>query len=240
MLLVLDVEVFGNTDRVFVDPLADRLVAHAKAHQGADGCGIGVQTLIFSFGQVFRDEAPTGICTRGVLDHGVHVDAEAVANTGDLDVLVERVLVAILGQQTDVAFAVGDLVLASGVVGYVSIAHVFDVANDAVEHIGHVHVGFVIGGDDFDAGAVHALLVRHLMDVLGQLVDGQAGAGVDGLTLDSATGLEHIGGPLPLVVGGCGIKPQVVKLVFSGVRVGRDRHFHARTSNGKNVIGTAF
>ena len=240
MLLVLDVEVLGDADGVLTDPLSDGLIAHAKAHQGADGRCIGVHALVFSFRQVFRDEAPAGICARGVLDHGVHVDAEAVADAPDLDVLIEGVFVAILSQQTDVAFAVGHLVLAGGVVGHVSVRDVLDVANHAVEHIGHVHVSLVVSRDHLDAGTVHALLVRHLVDVLGQLVDGQAGAGVDGLTLHGTTGLEHVSGPLPLVVWGACVEPQVIEFVFPGLGKRCYRHRHARSGDSQNILGTAF
>ena len=89
MLLVLDVEVFGDADGVLTDPLGDGLIAHAKAHEGANRRCIGVQTLILIFGNVFRNEAPAGVCACGVLNQGVHVDAEAVADAPDLDVLVE-------------------------------------------------------------------------------------------------------------------------------------------------------
>ena len=148
------------------------------------------------------------------MDQRVHVDRKAVTHPANLDVLVERVVVAVLSQQPDVALAVRHLVFASGVVGHISVADVFDVPDHAVEDVGHSHIGLVVHGDDSSARAVLPHVVRDLTNVLGQLVDGQARTGVDGLPLHSTTGSQHIGGPLPLVVGGACVKAQIVCLVF--------------------------
>ena len=135
------------------------------------------------------------------MNERVHVDREAVADATDLDVLIERVVVAILGQEANVALAVGHLVLAGSVIGHISVRDVLDVTDHAVEHLGHLHIGVVIHGDDLGTGAVLTLVVGDLTYVLGQLVDCERGAGVDGLTLHRTTGCQHIGGPLPVVIG---------------------------------------
>jgi len=204
--------------------------------EGRNGRCIGVHALKVVLVDVLGDEAPLGIRTRWVLDRGVHVDRKTVANTANLDVLVKRVVVAILGQQTDVAFTVGHLVLAGGVIGHVSIRDVLDVTNHAVEDLGHLNVSFVVHGDDLSAWAVLAHVVGDLVNVLWQLVDRQAGACVDRLTLHRATGGQHVSRPLPLVVGGASIEAQVVDLVLTGLGQCANSHVHAGACGGQNAF----
>ena len=171
--------------------------------------------LVFIAGDVLGDKAPTGISTARVLNHRVHVDRKRIANAPNLDVLIERVSVAILGQNANVALTVGHLVLAGGVVGYIGIANVLDVPNDAVENLCHLDVGLVIDRDDLGLRAIEALLVGDLMDVLRQLVDRQARPRVDRLALHRPASCQHVGRPLPVVVGRSCVEPQVIKLVFA-------------------------
>ena len=210
LLFVLNVEILGNPHRVLVHPLAKALVAHTQRLQRGDGRGVRVLALVLVAGDVLSDEAPAGVGAARVLDQRVHVDREAVANAPNLDVLIERVVVAILGQDAGVALTVGHLVLAGCVVGDIRVRHVLDVPDHAVENRRHLSVSALIYRDDLGLRSVLPLLVGHLVNVLGQLVDGQARAGVDRLALHGATSGKHIGGPLPLVVGRPGVKPQVV------------------------------
>ena len=208
--VVVNVEVFGNADGLLVHPLGQRHIAHAQRLQGVGRRSVGVQTVVLVLGDVLGDEAPLGVRAARVLDQRVHVDRETVPNAPDLDVLVETGVVAVFGQDADVALAVGHLVLAGGVVGHVGVRDVLDMAHHAVKYLCHFYVSIVVHRDDLAAGPVLPLVVGDLTNVLGQFVDGQAGAGVDRLPLDSATGGQHVGGPLPLVVGGTGVETQVV------------------------------
>ena len=169
------------------------------------------------------------------MDQRVHVNREAVADTPDLDVLIERIVVAILGQNTGVALTVGHLVLAGRVVGHVGVRDVLDVPNHAIEDLGHLNVSAVVCRDDLGLRPVLPLLVGHLMDVLRQLVDRQARPGVDGLTLHRATGRQHVSRPLPVVVGRAGVEPQVVKLVLTRLRQRRNRHVEAGSGRREHL-----
>ena len=134
------------------------------------------------------------------MDHWVHVDRETVANTANLDVLVKRVVVAVLSQQTDVAFTVGHLVLAGRVVSHISVRDVLNVPNHAVENLGDFDISLVVHGDDLGTWPVLPHVVGHLTNVLRQLVDGQAWPCVDRLTLHRAASRQHIRRPLPMIV----------------------------------------
>ena len=184
----LDVEVFGNPDRIAVKPLGQVLVTHAQRLQSGDRGRVRVHPFVLSAGDVFGDEAPPGVRAAGVLDQRIHVDAEAVANPTDLEVLVEGLVVAVFGQDTDVALTIRDLVLTGGVVGDIGIADVLDVPHHAVEDLGDLDIALVVSGDDLTRGAVLALVVGDLPDVLGQLVDGQRGPSIDRLALNRPSG----------------------------------------------------
>ena len=79
-----------------------------------------------------------------------------------------------------------------------------------VKDFSHFNVGFVVHGDHFPTWSILALIVGDLSDVLGEFVDGEAGAGVDGLTLHCTTGGEYVGWPLPLVVWAGSVESQVI------------------------------
>ena len=134
------------------------------------------------------------------MDCRVHVDAETIADAPDLDVLVKGVVVAILRQDADVAFAVRDLVFASGVVSDIGVGDVLNVPDHAVEDFGDCNVGLVVGWNNLATWAVLALVIGDLPDVLRQFVDCQARAGVDCLALHRAASRQHISRPLPVIV----------------------------------------
>ena len=96
--LIFGVEVLRDADRIFVYPLAERLVADALLFQAGNQASVGVATLKFFFEDVFGDEAPLRIRPAGVLDGRVHVHRKRIPHPANLDVLVECVVVAILGQ----------------------------------------------------------------------------------------------------------------------------------------------
>ena len=144
------------------------------------------------------------------MDRRIHVDGEAVADARDLDVLIERVVVAVLGQDADVTFAVANLVLAGGVVGDVGVRDVLDVPDHAVVDFGDFWVGVVVSGYNFAARTVLSLVIGDLSYMLRQLVDGQCWARIDRLTLHCTTGRQHVSRPLPMVIGRSGIKSEVV------------------------------
>ena len=225
--VVVDVVVVSDADCVLVEPLSQVLVTNTKRLQGRDGRCIGVQAVIFVFFDVFRDKTPLGVSTRGILDRGVHVDAKTVANTANFDVLIERIGVAIVRQDANVAFTVGHLVLASGVVGHISVRYVFDVTDHAIEDLCDLDIGLVVHWNDLSAWAVLAHVVCDLVNVLWQLVDGQTGARIDRLTLHRATGGQYVSRPLPLVVGRTSVETQVVDLIFTGFGQGSNGHVHA-------------
>jgi hypothetical protein len=58
------------------------------------------------------------------------------------------------------------------------------VAHHAVKNLGDFNVSFVVRGDYFSTWSILALVVGNLANVLGKLVDGKAGARIDGLTLN--------------------------------------------------------
>ena len=86
--------------------------------------------------------------------------------------MVERVVVAVFRQDADIAFAIRDLVLTGGVVSDIGVRDVFDMPNDAVEYFCDLNIGLVINRDDLARGAVLALIVRNLTNVLRQFVNG--------------------------------------------------------------------
>ena len=104
----------------------------------------------------------------------------------------------------------------------------------------NLNVAFVVGGNHFAAWTVLPLLVCYLMDVLRQLVDGQAGARVDRLALYRAAGSQHVGWPLPLVVGRACVEPQIVQLVFTTFRVRVNCHSQASAHCCQYVGGVFF
>ena len=114
--------------------------------------------------------------------------------------MVKRVRIAVFGQDPDVAFAVRHLIFAGGVVSHIRIADVLDVPHDAVEDFGDFNVPFIVGWNNFATWPVLALVIGHLPNVLGQLVDRQARACVDRLSLHRPTGCKHICWPLPMVI----------------------------------------
>ena len=221
---VVDVIVVSDADRVLVQPVADGLVTHAQRLQRRDGRSVWIHAFVLSSGHVFSNEAPLGIRARWILDEWVHVDRERVANTANLNVLVECVRVAVFSQDADVAFAVGNLVLTRCVVRHVGVRDVLDVPNHAVEDICHFHVGVVIHGDNFGAWAVLTHVVRDLMHVLRQFVDCQCGARVDGLPLHRAAGGQDVRWPLPVVVRRASVEAQVVHLIFAALSERRYGH----------------
>jgi hypothetical protein len=58
------------------------------------------------------------------------------------------------------------------------------VPHHAVKNLSNLNVSFVVSGDYFSAWSILALVVGNLANVLGQFVDGKAGARIDGLTLN--------------------------------------------------------
>ncbi len=232
--LAVDVEIFGDAHRVLAEPLAQGGVADAlllyRPHRS-----VGELPLVLVLGDVLRDEAPLGVRAGRVLDHRVHVDAERVAHAPDADVLIEGVVVAVLGQQPDVAFAVCDLIVTGCVIGDISVRQVLDVAHHAVEDLGHLDVGVVVGGDHLAGGPVLALFVGHLPDVLRQLVDRQAGPGVDCHALAGAAAGEDVVRPLVVVVSRAGHEPQVVQFRLTAHTQRADGHRHAR-AHGRQAV----
>ena len=186
-LVVFNVVILGDTHRVLVNPNADGLVANTQRLQARyRGC-VRKQALVFIALQLFGDETPLSICPARVLDRWVHVDRERVANPHDLDVLIERIVVAVFRQDSDVTFAVTDLVFAGGVVGNVGVRDVLDVPDHAVVDFGDFWVGVVVSGYNFAARTVLSLVIGDLSYVLRQLVNRQRWACIDRLTLHRTT-----------------------------------------------------
>ena len=140
----------------------------------------------------------------------IHVDRKGIPYPHDLDVLIKGVVVAVLGDDADVALAVAYLVLAGGVVGDVGVRDVLDVPDHAVVDFGDLGVGSVVSGYNFAARTVLSLVVRDLSDMLWQLVNSQARTGVDRLPLHRTTGSQNVGWPLPVVVWRACIEAQVI------------------------------
>ena len=228
-------EVFGDPHGVLVDPGVQLPVTHAVLQTGKRR-GVRKLPFVLFFGQFLVDEAPFGVRTARILDGWVHVDRKRVPNAPNPQILVKTVVFTVLGQDAEVPFAKRDLVVASGVVGHVGVRDVLDMAHDAVEYLSDFHVGLVVSRNHLAARPVLALVVGDLQHMLRQLVDGQAGPRVDGLALDRAAGGQHVSRPLPLVVGRGRTKAQVVQLVLTGIRIGRDRHCQAST-HGRQHVG---
>ena len=234
--LAVDVEILRDPHDVLVQPLAERGVADALVLYRRDRLGVGELTLVLGLGDVLRDETPLRVRAGGVLDHRVHVDAERVADPTDADVLVERRLVAVLGQDADVALAVCDLVVTGCVIGDVGVRDVLDMPHHAVEDLGHLDVGVVVGRDDLAGRSVLPLLVGHLADVLRQLVDRQARPSVDRHALRGAAARKNFARPLERIVRRPGHKAQVVELGLPAIPVRANGHRHART-HGRQHFG---
>ena len=220
---VLEVEILRDPDGILGQPLRQARIAHALRHQARHGPRVGEQALVLVLRHVLGDEAPLRVSPARVLNRRVHVDREGVSHPADLDILVEAVLAAVLGQQPDVALAVGHLVVAGGVICHVGVRNVLDVTHHAVENLGHAGVGAVVSGYHLARRAVLALLVRHLADVLRQLVDRQARPGACGLPLRAAARRKDVFRPLPLVVRAAGHEAKIVQFAFPAVRVRRNR-----------------
>ena len=204
---MLNVEILSNSDCVFAHPLRNRGIAHALLHHGGNWLRIRELTLIIFFSQVFSNKAPLRIRPTRVLDGWVHVDTKAVTNTTNLNVLVKRIIVTILSQQTDISFAISDLVLTRRVIRHIRIRDVLYMAHQPVKYLSDLDIGLIVNWDYLPTWSILALIVGDLSDVLGEFVDGEAGSCVDGLTLDGATGGKHVGWPLPLVVRTACVEP---------------------------------
>ena len=224
---VFGVEILGNADGVFVNPLAQRLVANALLLNAGQRRSVRILTLKLLFQQVFGDETPLGVGAARVLDGRIHVHAERIPNPANLDVLIERIVVAVLRQQPDVTLAIRHLVLARRVIRHVGVADVLDVPHQPVEYLGHLNVSLVIRRDDLARRPVLPLVVGDLLDVLRELVDGQARPRVDGLALHRPSGRQYVCRPLPVVVRRPRGEPQVVYLVLARLGVRRYRQRHA-------------
>ena len=204
---MLNIEILSNSDCILTNPLGGGGIAHALLHHGGNWLRIRELTLILFFGQVFSNKAPLSIRATRVLDRWVHVDAKAVTNPTNLNVLVKRIIVAVLSQQADIPFAVGDLVLTRRVIRHIRIRDVLYMAHQPVKYLSDLDIRLVVNWDYLPTWSILALIVGNLSDVLGEFVDGEAGSCVDGLTLDGATGGEHVGRPLPLVVWTSCVEP---------------------------------
>ena len=222
--LAFVIKILRDADSVFVQPCRHALIANSGGQDRRDRRRVWKLALILVFRHVLRDKAPFSVCAAWVLDCRVHVDAERVADAHNPHVLVESFFVAVFRNETDIAFAVGDLVVAGCVVSYVSVGHILDVPHDAVKDCCHFNVSIVIDRDYFTRRAVLTLFVRHLTDVLRQFVNCQAGTRVNCLALHRTAGCQHVSGPLPLVVRAAGHEPKVVQFVFAAVRIGCHRH----------------
>jgi hypothetical protein len=88
-----------------------------------------------------------------------------------------------------------------------------------VKYLSDLDIRLVVHRNYLPTWSILALIVGNLSDVLGEFVDGEAGAGVDGLTLDGATGGEYVGWPLPLVVWASGVETQVIQFILSTLRI---------------------
>ena len=208
--LVFDVKVLRNADHVLVQPIGQVFVANALLLDRRDGHGVWEKPGVLRTREIFCDKAPFGVRSAWILNGGVHVDTKRVANAPDADVLIERVIAAILRQQSDVALAVGYLILASSIVSHVRVRHILNMAHDTIIDFSDFHVRLVIDRDDLAAWAILSLIICYLAHMLGQLVDGQARPSIDRLPLHRSTGSQHVRRPLPLVVGRTCKEPQVV------------------------------
>ena len=182
------------------------------------------------------NEAPLCIRSARILDGRVHVHTERVPNASDADVLIEAVLVAVFRQYPDVPLAVHDLVLAGRVIGYVRVRDVLDMPDNTVKDLRNFNVRLVVSGDDLTRRPILPLVVRDLLDVLRQLVDGKARARVDRLPLHRAARRQYVGGPLPLIVRRPGGEPQVVQFILAGFAVRGNRNPHATASCFEQVL----
>jgi hypothetical protein len=124
--------------------------------------------------------------------------------------LIKRIIVAVLGQQADIPFAVGHLILTRRVIRNIRIRNVLNVAHQPVKDLSDFNVSLIVHRNYFPTWSILALIVGNLPDVLGEFVDGKTGAGVDGLTLDGASGLKHVGWPLPRIIRTSGVESQVI------------------------------
>ena len=116
------------------------------------------------------------------------------------------------------------MVFTGRVVSDICVGDVFNVPDHAVEDFGDFNVCVIVGWNNFATWAVLPLVIGDLPYVLGQLVDCQARPGVNGLTLNRATGGQYIRWPLPVVVGRASVELQVVDLIFAGLRQRGDGH----------------
>jgi hypothetical protein len=83
-------------------------------------------------------------------------------------------------------------------------------AHKPVKDFSDFNVSLIVHRNYFPTWSILALIVGNLPDVLGEFVDGKARSGVDGLTLDGASGLKHVGWPLPAVIRTSGVESQVI------------------------------
>ena len=198
--LMLNVKILCNPHSVFVKPLRNALISHAKLLQRGNGRSIRKHALVIFAGHVLGDETPLGICAAWILNHRIHIDAESVANAPDLNVLIEACIVAILSQQADISLAKRHLVLASGVIGNIGIGNVLNVPHHSVVYFCDFEVGFIIRRNNLASRTILPLVVGNLTNVLRQLVDGKTGPSVDRLSLHRATSRQHVSRPLPMIV----------------------------------------
>jgi hypothetical protein len=139
VVLVLDVEVFGDADGRAVPP--ERDVVAERAAPGVvvlDVLEVGVLAeLILELLErvVGADERVERVAVVQLLTARVEVDAVGVADALDFDFEVEGIVVAGLGDDAEVAAAHDDLVVAGGVVGVLGVADGLDVLDQAREDV---------------------------------------------------------------------------------------------------------
>ncbi len=101
------------------------------------------------------------------MDEGVHIHTERVTNSPVHDVLVERILVAVVREDSEIALTERHLIFTSSVYRNISIRDVFNVSNNPAHDLGDFNVCLVIDGNNLARGSVLPLVVRYLLDVLG-------------------------------------------------------------------------
>ena len=144
------------------------------------------------------------------MNHRIHIDAEAVTDATNLQVLVERVFAAIFRKDSDITFAVGNLIVAGGIISNVRVRQIFDVSDNTLKDFCDRDVGFIVRRDDFAGRSVLSLFICYEPDMLWQLVNRQAWTCVDRLALHRASGRQHVGRPLPCVIWTASHKAQVI------------------------------
>ena len=160
-------------------------IAPGRALEAFIGAGVEVHSLsaaILLFKPLERDglDHKGRVPVRGVRRHGVGIfkHAHRISDAADHNVFVEAVVGGVFEIDAEIAEPTTYGAVQRVVISHVRVGVVLDMPDQAVEHLGGVQVGLIIGRAGLDRRAVLARVVDHLTDDGREAVERQSRAAV--------------------------------------------------------------